>query len=148
MVYLVAILDWFSRYVRYVLAWEISRSLEGSFCLQALEQALRLGRPHIFNSDQGSQFTSSEFTGRLEAAGVCISMDGRDGRGRYLDNIFVERPGALWARTVKYEEVYLKEYETAHVARVNLGQYFAFYNSERLYQALDYKTPREVYFGT
>ena len=136
-VYLVAIMDWFSRYV---LAWEVSTSLEKEFCLEALERALLLSRPAIFNSDQGRQFTSTEFTGRLESAGVRISMDGR---GRVWDNIFVER---LW-RTVKYEEVYLKSYETVREAREGLAGYFHFYNNERLHQALGYRTPREVYFG-
>lgn len=136
-VYLVAIMDWFSRYV---LAWEVSTSLEKEFCLEALERALLLSRPAIFNSDQGRQFTSTEFTGRLESTGVRISMDGR---GRVWDNIFVER---LW-RTVKYEEVYLKSYETVREAREGLAGYFHFYNNERLHQALGYRTPREVYFG-
>ena len=136
--YLVAILDWFSRYV---LAWQVSVTLEGDFCVEALEQALRGAHPAIFNSDQGSQFTSAQFTAPLEAAGVQISMDGR---GRCLDNIFVER---LW-RTVKYEEVYLKEYESAYMATASLGQYFDFYNRERLHQALNYRTPQAVYFGS
>jgi putative transposase len=137
-VYLVAIIDWFSRYV---LTWSVSITLEGSFCLDALERALQTAQPEVFNSDQGSQFTSAQFTGRLAAAGVRISMDGR---GRCLDNIFVER---LW-RTVKYEEVYLKDYESALVATASLGQYFDFYNHERLHQALNYRTPYAVYFGT
>jgi putative transposase len=137
-VYLMAIMDWFSRYV---VAWELSNSLDTDFCVTALECALGLARPEIFNSDQGAQFTSQAFTGRLEAAGVSISMDGR---GRYLDNIFVER---LW-RTIKYEEVYLKDYETVLMARESLGQYLAFYNQERLHQALAYKTPQAVYYGT
>ena len=134
-VYLVAIMDWFSRYV---LAWEVSVTLESSFCLSALDWALRLARPEIFNSDQGSQFTSNEFTARLLAQGILISMDGR---GRALDNIFVER---LW-RTVKYEDVYLKEYQTVATTVKGLGAYFEFYNGERLHQALGYKTPAEVY---
>jgi putative transposase len=137
-VYLVAIMDWFSRYV---VAWGLSNSLDTDFCVAALERALGPARPEIFNSDQGSQFTSQAFTGRLEAAGVQISMDGR---GRYLDNIFVER---LW-RTIKYEEVYLKDYETVAMARHSLRQYLVFYNQERLHQALDYRTPQEVYYGT
>jgi putative transposase len=136
-VYLVAIMDWFSRYV---LAWEISTTLEREFCLEALERALLLSRPDIFNSDQGSQFTSTEFTGRLEGAGVRISMDGRS---RVWDNIFVER---LW-RTVKYEEVYLKSYETVKEARAGLAAYFHFYNNERLHESLGYRTPKEVYLG-
>ena len=134
-VYLVAILDWYSRYV---VSWEVSRTLESGFCVAALEEGLREGRPEIFNSDQGSQFTSEAFTDRLETAGVRISMDGR---GRVFDNIFVER---LW-RTVKYEEVYLKEYEDLEEARESLEGYFAFYNGERLHQSLGYVTPAEVY---
>jgi putative transposase len=134
-VYLVAILDWYSRYV---VAWEVSNSLESAFCLTTLERALAQARPRIFNTDQGSQFTSLEFTGRLREADVRISMDGR---GRALDNIFVER---LW-RTVKYEEVYLKGYETVPVATRSLGDYFRFYNEERLHQALAYRTPAAVY---
>ena len=135
-VYLVAIMDWFSRYV---LSWEVSTTLEKDFCLEALERALRFSKPEIFNTDQGSQFTSTEFTGMLEACGVRISMDSR---GRALDNIFVER---LW-RTVKYEEVYLKSYETVGEARDGLGSYFHFYNNDRLHQSLGYQTPREIYF--
>jgi putative transposase len=134
-VYLVAVLDWFSRYV---LAWELSPTLETEFCLSALDWALRHGRPTIFNTDQGAQFTSHAFTERLEAAGVRISMDGR---GRALDNVFVER---LW-RTVKYEEVYLRDYGSAAEARTSLGAYFRFYNGERPHQALGYRTPAAVY---
>jgi putative transposase len=135
-VYLVAVLDWFSRYV---LAWELSVTMDVGFCIDALERALQTGaRPEIFNSDQGAQFTSREFTGRLRAADVRISMDGR---GRALDNVFVER---LW-RTVKYEEVYLKDYGSVPSARANLEAYFRFYNEERLHQALDYQTPAAVY---
>lgn len=135
-VYLVAILDWFSRRV---LAWELSNTLDTGFCLTALDSALRqYGRPAIFNSDQGVQFTSGDFTNRLEREKVMISMDGC---GRCFDNIFVER---LW-RTVKYEEVYLKGYETVGEARMGLGRYFPFYNEERIHQALDYKTPHDVY---
>lgn len=135
-VYLVAVLDWFSRYV---LAWELAVTMDVGFCLDALEQALARGaRPEIFNSDQGAQFTSREFTGRLRAADIQISMDGR---GRALDNIFVER---LW-RTVKYEEVYLKDYATPGEARQSLAAYFRFYNQERLHQALGYRTPAAVY---
>ena len=134
-VYLVAIMDWFSRYV---LSWEVSVTLESSFCLSALDWALRIARPEIFNSDQGSQFTSNEFTGRLLAQGILISMDGR---GRALDNIFVER---LW-RTVKYEDVYLKDYQSVVSTVSGLGAYFEFYNGERLHQSLGYKTPAEVY---
>jgi len=135
--YLVAILDGFSRYV---VSWRLSRSLEGEFCVYALEEALALGVPEIFNTDQGTQFTSKSFTGLLETSAIQISMDGR---ARVFDNIFVER---LW-RTVKYEEVYLKDYADLHEARTNLGAYFRFYNEERPHQALDYRTPAEVYFG-
>ena len=136
-VYLVAVLDWFSRYV---LAWEVSVSLEGAVCRAALEWALKRGRPEIFNTDQGAQFTSEDFTGRLEASGIAISMDGR---GRAMDNIFVER---LW-RTVKYEEVYLNDYEQVTEAVRQLGNYFRFYNQERPHQALGYQTPAAIYFG-
>lgn len=132
---LMAIMDWFSRYV---LAWEISITLDTSFCLEALDRALRGGKPEIFNTDQGVQFTSQEFVDRLKMAEVKISWDGR---GRALDNILVER---LW-RSVKYEEVYLKDYQTVPDAVSNLGDYFAFYNHERLHQALDYQTPAQVY---
>jgi len=134
-VYLVAILDWFSRYV---LAWEVSVTLDSSFCVSALERALALGTPEIFNSDQGSQFTSRAFTGVLEGCGVRISMDGRR---RAYDNIFVER---LW-RSVKYEEVYLHDYQTVAEAVYGLRRYFRFYNDLRLHQSLDYRTPAEVY---
>lgn len=137
-VYLVAIIDWFSRYV---LAWELSNTLDSAFCAAALECALCQARPDIFNSDQGSQFTSADYTSHLEAAQVRISMDGR---GRCLDNIWVER---LW-RTVKYEEVYLKDYKTVEEARTSLGQYLDFYNKERLHQSLNYQTPQEVYYAT
>jgi len=136
-VFLVAIMDWFSRYV---LAWEVSVTMETSFCLSALDWALQYGKPEIFNSDQGSQFTSEDFTGRLKIAGVRISMDGR---GRVFDNIFVER---LW-RTVKYEDVYLRDYESVPAAIAGLGAYFSFYNRERLHQALGYQTPAAVYHG-
>jgi putative transposase len=135
-VYLVAVIDWFSRYV---LSWELSVTMETSFCVSALEWALSGGaRPEIFNTDQGPQFTSSDFTGTLEEAGISISMDGR---GRALDNVFVER---LW-RSVKYEEVYLKDYGDVAEARENLRRYFEFYNRERLHQALGYRTPEAVY---
>lgn len=129
--YLVAVMDWYSRYV---LSWRLSNTLEGTFCLEALEEALGHARPEIFNTDQGSQFTASSFTGRLEAAGVAISMDGR---GRALDNVFVER---LW-RSVKYEEVYLKDYEDGWQAEASLSSYFRFYCDERLHQSLGYRTP-------
>jgi len=135
--YLVAILDWYSRYV---VSWRLSNSLDRSFCLEALDEALSRGRPEIFNSDQGSQFTSREFRARLEAAGVRISMDGR---GRVFDNIFIER---LW-RTVKYEEIYLNDYEGVADTVSGLDRYWRFYNEERLHQSLGYKTPASVYFG-
>jgi len=133
--YLVAVMDWFSRYV---LSWEVSITLEAEFCVSALEQALSLGRPEIFNTDQGSQFTSIDFTKILLNAGVQISMDGK---GRVFDNIFSER---LW-RTVKVEEVYLRDYQTVAEATYSLGRYFEFYNNQRLHQALGYRTPAEVY---
>ena len=135
--YLVAILDWYSRYV---VSWELSNSMDASFCLTTLERALEKARPEIFNSDQGSQFTSQEFTGRLEAAQISISMDGR---GRAFDNIFIER---LW-RTVKYEEVYLKSYQSVREAEASIGRYFQFYNQERPHQSLNYRTPHQIYFG-
>jgi len=135
--YLVAIMDWHSRYV---LAWELSLSLESDFCVEALRRALSKGMPEIFNSDQGTQFTSEDFTGILLNAGIRISMDGR---GRVYDNIFNER---LW-RSVKYEEVYLKDYEGICEARESIGRYFEFYNGERPHQSLGYRTPREVYSG-
>jgi putative transposase len=134
-VYLVAILDWCSRYV---LAWEVSATLDSDFCISALERALVHAQPEIFNSDQGTQFTSTAFTERLRARGMQISMDGR---GRALDNIFVER---LW-RTVKYEEVYLHDYQSGPEAIRRLGRYFSFYSGERLHQALNYQTPEAVY---
>ncbi len=136
-VYLVAILDWFSRYV---VEWEISITLDTSFCLSALDRALQKAKPEIFNSDQGAQFTSEEFTGRLESAGIVISMDGR---GRALDNVFTER---LW-RSVKYEEVYLKDYAGVPDTIANLKTYFRFYNFDRPHQSLDDQTPASVYFG-
>ena len=135
-VYLVAVMDWFSRYV---LSWELSNSLDVFFCLSALERALGKASPLIFNNDQGSQFTSEAFTARLEASGIAISWNGK---GRYFDNIFVER---LW-RSVKYEEVYLNDYDSMNTARRRLRDYFNFYNRERLHQSLDYCTPYEVYF--
>jgi putative transposase len=134
-VYLVAILDWFSRYV---LAWELSVTVDGQFCLDALETALSQRTPEIFNTDQGSQFTATVFTDRITAAGAQISMDGR---GRALDNVFVER---LW-RSVKYEEVYLKDYVSVSDARTQLTRYFRFYNHERPHQSLAYRTPARVY---
>lgn len=137
-VYLTAVMDWFSRFV---LSWELSVTMDVSFCLDALRRALSLGtprKPEIFNSDQGSQFTSSAFTGELLEAGVRISMDGR---GRAFDNIFTER---LW-RSVKYEEVYLHDYQTPPEATNGLGNYFTFYNHARPHQALKWRTPAEVY---
>jgi putative transposase len=136
--YLVAIIDW---YTRYVLSWRLSNTLDADFCVEALEEALRKGRPDIFNTDQGSQFTSEAFTGLLEQHGIRISMDGK---GSYNDNLFIER---LW-RTVKYEEVYLKAYQDARDARIGLGSYFCFYNAERPHQALGYRTPAEVFNPT
>ncbi len=137
-VYLVAVMDWYSRYV---LSWSLSATLDAWFCVEALRRALAVARPEIVNTDQGSQFTGEAFTGILQEAGVAISMDGR---GRVFDNIFVER---LW-RSVKYEEVYLKEYGVVDEARRGLGDYFAFYNNERLHQSLGYQTPAEVHFGS
>jgi len=133
--YLVAILDWYSRYV---VAWELSNTLDGAFCLEALEEALQQATPQIFNTDQGAQFTSHAFTSRVEAAGTRVSWDGR---GRALDNVFVER---LW-RSVKYEEVYLHDYTSVTQARSSLRRYFRFYNEERLHQSLAYRTPAQVY---
>jgi len=134
-VYLVAILDWFSRYV---VSWAVSITLDAEFCIEALRDALSVSKPEIFNSDQGCQFTSTSFVGVLEATGIAISMDGR---GRAFDNIFVER---LW-RSVKYEEVYLREYDSVREAVRSLGAYFRFYNQERPHQSLGYKTPFQVY---
>ena len=133
--YLVVIMDWFSRYV---LTWELSNTLDGLFCLDALETALAISRPDIFNSDQGVQFTALAFTSRLLRAGIQISMDGR---GRAYDNIFVER---LW-RTVKYEDIYLHRYPTAPALAAGLERYFVFYNQERPHQSLDYRTPAALY---
>ena len=133
--YLVAIIDWYSRYV---LSWRLSNTLDADFCIEALEEALTKGKPDIFNTDQGAQFTSEAFTGLLQQHGVRISMDGK---GSYNDNLFIER---LW-RSVKYEEVYLKAYQDGREARIGLGNYFRFYNTERPHQALGYRTPAEVY---
>jgi putative transposase len=133
--YLVVIMDWSSRYV---LSWRLSNTLDADFCLEALREALQKGRPDIFNTDQGAQFTGEEFTGLLESHGVKISMDGK---GSYSDNLFIER---LW-RTVKYEEVYLKAYQDGREARAGIGEYFRFYNTQRPHQALGYRTPAEVY---
>jgi len=135
--YLVAIIDWYSRYVY---AWQLSNTLDGLFCLDTLDQALAQGQPEIFNTDQGAQFTALAFTARLEAAGVRISMDGR---GRALDNVFVER---LW-RSVKHEHVYLYAYETVAQLEKGLGDYFRFYNHERPHQSLAYQTPAQLHFA-
>lgn len=135
--YLVVIMDWYSRYV---LSWRLSNTLDAGFCVEALEEALRKGRPDIFNTDQGTQFTGKAFTGLLEQYGIRISMDGK---GSYRDNLFIER---LW-RTVKYEEVYLKAYPDGRTARIGIGDYFRFYNTQRPHQALGYKTPAEEYFS-
>jgi putative transposase len=133
--YLTAVIDWFSRYV---LSWRLSNTLDGGFCLEALDEALSRGRPEVFNTDQGSQFTSREYTGRLEGAGVAVS---RDGRGRALDNVFVER---LW-RSVKYEDIYIKDYERVSELAAGLTAYFRFYDEDRPHQSLNYRTPGEVY---
>ena len=133
--YLVAIMDWYSRYV---VAWKLSNTLDADFCIQAQEEALGEGRPEVFNTDQGGQFTGEAFTGLLEQHGVKISMDGK---GRYSDNIFVER---LW-RTVKYEEVYSEAYTDGRQAKSDLDAYFCFYNTQRPHQALGYCTPAEVF---
>lgn len=134
--YLVAIIDWHSRYV---LSWRVSNTLDADFCVEALEDALhQYGRPAIFNTDQGSQFTSKAFTGVLIREKISISMDGR---GRALDNVFIER---LW-RSVKYEDIYLRDYQTIAEVRLGLANYFQFYNKERRHQSLDRHTPHEVY---
>jgi putative transposase len=133
--YLAAIIDWYSRYV---LAWRLSNTLDGSFCLDMLEEALSRGRPEVFNTDQGVQFTATAWTGRLERAGVAVSMDGR---GRCLDNVFVER---LW-RTVKYEYVYLWRPELVPALAAGLTTYFGYYNEQRTHQSLEDRTPAEVY---
>jgi putative transposase len=135
--YLAATIDWFSRYV---VSWRLSNTLDGSFCQEMLEEALGSGRPEVFNTDQGVQFTAEAWTGRLERAGVSVSMDGR---GRCLDNVFVER---LW-RSVKYEDVYLRGYESVPELERGLRAYFAFYNGERLHQSLGYRPPVAVYRG-
>lgn len=133
--YLVAIMDWYSRYV---LSWRLSNTLEVNFCIEALEEALRKGQPEIFNTDQGAQFTSEAFTGILEKHGIRVSMDGK---GRYADNLFIER---LW-RSLKYEEVYLRAYAGGTEARSGIGGYFGFYNGERPHQTLGYRIPAEVF---
>jgi putative transposase len=135
--YLVAVMDWFSRFV---LSWALSLTMELDFCLEALKRALRRGRPEIFNSDQGSQFTSDKFTGLLKARGIAVSMDGR---GRCLDNIFIER---LW-RSLKYEEVYLRDYVMVPDARTGIDRWFRFYNNQRPHQALGYRTPAGLYLA-
>jgi putative transposase len=136
--YLAATIDWYSRLV---IAWRLSNTLDGAFCGEMLDEALGRGKPEVFNTDQGVQFTAAAWTGRLESAKVAVSMDGR---GRCLDNVFVER---LW-RSVKYEDVYLRGYESVPELAKGLAAYFAFYNGERLHQSLGYKTPAEVYGGT
>ena len=133
--YLVVIMDWYSRYV---LAWRLSNTLDADFCMEALEEALKKGKPDVFNTDQGSQFTGKTFTGLLEKHGIQISMDGK---GSYRDNLFIER---LW-RTVKYEEVYLKAYQNGKDARIGISDYFRFYNTARPHQALGYRTPGKVF---
>jgi putative transposase len=134
--YLVAIMDWYSRYV---LSWQLSNTLDGRFCLEALETALSQGQPEIFNTDQGAQFTANRFTSRLVAAGIRVSMDGR---GRALDNVFVER---LW-RSVKYEDVYIRDYATVPDLDAGLERYFNFYNHERPHQSLDYEVPATMHW--
>lgn len=136
--YLVAVMDWHSRYV---LSWELSTSLEADFCIRALEKALSIGKPEIFNTDQGSQFTSRDFTELLVDEAILISMDGR---GRCMDNIFTER---LW-RSLKYENVYPNDYQTVPEARTGIGTYFNIYNNVRLHQSLGYMTPYEMHYGT
>ena len=136
-IYLVAVMDWFSRYV---LSWEVSVSMEADFCVSAVDWALQTATPEVFNTDQGSQFTAQAFTGRLKDEGIRISMDGR---GAFMDNIFNER---LW-RSVKYEEVYLQDYSGVPDAIAGLADYFQFFNTERPHQALGYRTPEEVYIG-
>lgn len=136
--YLVAILDWYSRYV---LAWQLSNTLDSRFCVEALTRALHSASPEIFNTDQGVQFTARVFTTTLEAAGIQISMDGR---GRAFDNIFIER---LW-RSVKYEDIYLNAYTTVPTLDQGLRRYFTFYNQERPHQSLEYRVPAEVHFAT
>jgi putative transposase len=133
--YLAATIDWYSRYV---IAWRLSNTLDGSFCLDMLEEALSYSRPEVFNTDQGVQFTAQAWTSRLESAGVAVSMDGR---GRCLDNVFVER---LW-RSLKYEDIYIRCYEAVSELQQGLQRYFGFYNEERPHQSLDYRTPAVVY---
>jgi putative transposase len=135
--YLVAVIDWYSRYV---LTWQLSNTLDGAFCVEALHQALAIGQPDVFNTDQGVQFTASAFTSVLEASGVRISMDGR---GRALDNIFIER---FW-RSLKYEDIYPKHYATVRALTAGLIDYFTLYNHQRLHESLGYQTPAEVFCG-
>lgn len=135
--YLVAVMDW---YTRYVLSWALSNTLEGYFCMDALDESLSISKPEIFNTDQGSQFTAKSFTSRLEDEGIAISMDGR---GRALDNVFVER---LW-RTLKYENVYLNDYEDAVELHAGLESYFNFYCVDRPHSSLGYRTPAEAYWN-
>lgn len=135
--YLVAVMDWYSRYV---LSWQLSNTLDNRFCIEAVQQALQVGRPTIFNSDQGVQFTALTFTSLLEKAEIQISMDGK---GRALDNIFIER---LW-RSLKYEDIYLNDYATGPALFTGLTRYFSFYNQERLHQSLGYRTPAALYYG-
>lgn len=135
--YLAAVIDWFSRKV---LSWRLSNTMDGGFCCEALDAALSLGTPEVFNTDQGSQFTSVAFTGRLAERGVAISMDGR---GRALDNVFIER---LW-RSVKHEDVYLRDYQSVRECEAGLAAYFAFYNGRRRHQSLGRRTPAEAYAG-
>lgn len=136
-IYLVAVMDWHSRYI---ISWRLSNTMEADFCVEALKDGLSRATPEIFNTDQGSQFTSEDFVGAIKGAGAQVSMDGR---GRYLDNIFVER---LW-RSLKYEEVYLNPYENIKQARESISRWIDFYNNGRPHQALDYRTPAEVYFN-
>lgn len=137
LIYLIAMMDLYSRYVA---AWEPSNSMDKGFCIEALEKALRISWPKIFNMDQGSQFTSIDFTGTLESNGIRVSMDGR---GRVFENIYIER---LW-RTVKYEAVYIHSYESIVEAKNSLRICYHFYNTERLHATLEYRTPHEIYFG-
>jgi putative transposase len=137
-IYLAAVVDWFSRRV---LSWRLSITMEAGFCIEALEEAIaRHGRPEIFNTDQGSQFTSHDFTGVLNQAGIAISMDGK---GSWRDNVFVER---LW-RSIKYEEIYLRAYDTVSEARASIGRYLTFYNGRRPHSSLDRQTPDQAYFN-
>jgi putative transposase len=137
-VYLAAVVDWFSRRI---LSWRLSITMEAGFCIEALEEAIaRHGRPEIFNTDQGAQFTGHDFTGVLNKAGIAISMDGK---GAWRDNVFVER---LW-RSIKYEEIYLRAYDTVSEARASIGRYLTFYNSRRPHSSLDRQTPDQAYFN-